>query len=90
MSVGNWIVTFILLIIPLVNIILLFIWAFDATSGRRNFARAYLIIAGIMMVLWILFVIMMIILGTSSGLFSNFSISTYFNHKKLRLVHDKS
>ena len=73
MSIGSWIITFILLAIPLVNLIMLFIWAFDAMSERRNFARAYLIILGVVLVLWIFIVILMLILGASSGLFSNFS-----------------
>jgi hypothetical protein len=78
MSIGNWIITFILLAIPLVNFIMLLIWAFDATSERRNFARAYLIIFGIVLVLWILIVILMLILGASSGIFSNFSFIHLF------------
>lgn len=73
MSVGSWIVTYILMIIPLVNIIMLFIWAFDATSLRRNFARAQLIIMGIMIVLSIVISILAVILGMSSGLFSSLS-----------------
>ena len=73
MSIGSWIITFILLAIPLVNLIMLFIWAFDATSERRNYARAYLIILGIVLVLWILLFILMLFLGMSSGFFANFS-----------------
>lgn len=73
MSVGSWIVTYILMMIPLVNIIMLFIWAFDATSLRRNFARAQLIMMGIMIVLSIVITIIAAILGMSSGLFSSFT-----------------
>ena len=73
MSVGSWIVTYILMIIPIVNIIMLFIWAFDATSLRRNFARAQLIIMGIVIVLSIVLTILAVILGMSSGLFSSLS-----------------
>ena len=36
MSIGSWIITFVLLAIPLVNLIMLFIWAFDAMSERRK------------------------------------------------------
>ena len=63
MSVGNWLLTFIILAIPLVNIIMLFIWAFDSSSTRRNFARAHLIIAVIVIVIWIVVVIAAIALG---------------------------
>jgi len=73
MSIGSWIITFILLAIPLVNIIMLFVWAFDATSERRNFARAYLIIFGIVLVLAILVFVLILFLGMSSGFFANFS-----------------
>lgn len=71
MSVGAWIVTYILMMIPLVNIIMLFIWAFDATSLRRNFARAYLIIMGIMIGISIVITIIAVVLGMSSGIFSS-------------------
>ncbi|MFD1927923.1 hypothetical protein ACFSFY_07625 [Sporosarcina siberiensis] len=76
MSVGAWILTFVILMIPLVNIIMMFIWAFDATSLRRNFARAYLIVAGIMIALWIVGIIILVALGSFSGIFTNF---TQFN-----------
>lgn len=72
MSVGQWLITFLLLCIPLLNIIMLFIWAFDSTSARRNFSRAQLILMGIMMVLWICLIVLMLIFGMSSGIFSNF------------------
>ena len=45
MSTGSWIGTLLLMYIPIVNIILLIVWA--ASTGenpnRRNFARAYLL-----------------------------------------------
>ncbi|MDD4100080.1 MAG: hypothetical protein PHT47_03225 [Candidatus Cloacimonetes bacterium] len=67
MTVGNWIVTMLLMIIPLVNIILLIVWA--ASSGenpnRRNFAIATLIFAAISIVLW------MIMASTIAGLMSS-------------------
>ncbi|MHA6260907.1 hypothetical protein ACXYMX_13560 [Sporosarcina sp. CAU 1771] len=72
MSVGQWVITFVLLAIPLVNIIMMFIWAFDPNSLRRNFARAYLIIAAIMIALSIVFGIIMVVIGASSGIFNSF------------------
>lgn len=46
LSVGQYILTFILLGIPLVNIILLFVWSFgsDVNLNKKNFCRAVLII----------------------------------------------
>ena len=73
MTVGGWIITFILLAIPFINFIMLFVWGFGATNPRRNFARAQLIMIGIMIVLSIVSVIVIAILGMSSGIFSNFS-----------------
>ncbi|HOA29480.1 MAG TPA: hypothetical protein PKL34_05530 [Candidatus Cloacimonadota bacterium] len=56
MTVGNWIVTMLLMIIPFVNIILLIVWA--ASSGenpnRRNWAIASLIFMAIGIVLWLI------------------------------------
>lgn len=54
-SLGDWIVTLLILWIPLVNIIMLFVWGFsDGTHpSKRNFCRAYLI--------WILIGIVLVI-----------------------------
>lgn len=71
MSVGEWIITFLILAIPLVNFIMMFIWAFDPTSGRRNFSRAYLIITGIFLALSILLIGFMFVLGISIGVLSS-------------------
>jgi membrane protein YdbS with pleckstrin-like domain len=56
-SVGDWILTFILLAIPLVNIIMLFVWAFgeSAQPSKKTFAKAQLIIFGVIICLSILF-----------------------------------
>ena len=51
MSVGNWILTFTQLAIPQENIIMLFLWAFNSSSARKNIARAQLIIYIIVFVL---------------------------------------
>lgn len=59
LTVGEWFVTLLVLAIPLVNIIMLFVWAFSGSGniGRRNFCRAGLIWALIWIVLWTLFVV---------------------------------
>ena len=69
MAVGAWILTFIILMIPLVNIVMLFVWAFDSASQRRNYARAYLIIAVIIIGISIVLAITAVILGATSGIF---------------------
>lgn len=59
MSVGQWVATMLLLAIPLVNIILLFVWAFgsNVNTNKKNYCRAALIIAAVVLVLYILFFI---------------------------------
>jgi uncharacterized membrane protein YqjE len=46
MSVGEWMITIIVLAIPLVNIIMYIYWAFSDSGNlnRRNFCRASLIL----------------------------------------------
>ena len=57
-SVGNWIGTFILSAIPLVGLILLFVWAFgDTIPSKKNWARAALILAAIGIVLTVIWTI---------------------------------
>jgi hypothetical protein len=56
MSFGDWIKTLLLQIIPFVNIILLFIWAFGARTNinKKNFSKAYLLLMAIVIVLYII------------------------------------
>lgn len=56
-SVGEWVVTIILLAIPVINLILLFVWGFsDSTPlSKKNYARASLILTAVALVLSILF-----------------------------------
>ena len=45
MSLGSWVITLILSVIPIVGLIMLIVWAVSAESvNKRNFARANLII----------------------------------------------
>ena len=72
LSVGGWIGTIIVLMIPIVNIIMLFVWGFGAGDiGRKRFCIASLILAAIGIVL-------SIIIGIFTG-FAMFSIMDYFN-----------
>ncbi len=59
-SLKEWIISILLLAIPIVNIIMLFIWAFGGGTNpsKSNFAKAYLIWAVIGIVLSILFMIL--------------------------------
>lgn len=46
MTVGEWILTFIICAIPCVNVIMLFVWAFGSgNENRKNYAKAALIMS---------------------------------------------
>ena len=71
MSVGDWMITLLLAIIPCVNIVMLFIWAFgsDAPKSKSNYAKAVLIWSAIIIVINIVLY------------FTGFTtIYTYFNY----------
>lgn len=72
MSIGDWIITFIITYIPLIGFIMLFVWAFgDSTHpSKKTWAQASLIMMVIAVVLVIVFFgIFASILG---GIFSNY------------------
>lgn len=64
MSMGDWILTILALMIPCAGIILYFVWAFSRNGNinRRNYCRAALIIEAVVIVLMIL---MMVVFGVS-------------------------
>lgn len=55
-SFGDWMLTMLLCVIPIVNIIMLFVWAFSAGTNpsKANWAKASLLWAVIGIVLWVL------------------------------------
>lgn len=55
-SLGEWIVTYILCMIPCVNIIMLFVWGFGGNTNpsKKNYARATLIMTVVFVVLYII------------------------------------
>ena len=56
-SIGEWIITFILMAIPIVNFVMVFVWAFGggASASKANWARAILIFWVIGMILLVMF-----------------------------------
>lgn len=57
-SLGNWMVTILLMMIPVVNIIMLIIWAADSSTepSKKNWARAQLIWTLIAVVIWVIII----------------------------------
>jgi len=66
-TVGEWFITMLLMIIPLVNIILLFTWAFGGNTkiSKSNWAKARLIWMLITFVIGILFAILFLTFSAS-------------------------
>lgn len=56
-SVGDWFVTILLMVIPLVNLVLLCVWAFGGNThpSKANWAKASLIWMVVGIALWLLF-----------------------------------
>ena len=67
-SVGNWMLTTLLMCIPIVNLVLLFVWAFGSNTpeSKANWARASLMWMVIAVVLSIL---LFVVMGSGLALF---------------------
>jgi membrane protein YdbS with pleckstrin-like domain len=75
-SVGEWIVTILITALPLIGLIMLFVWAFGdgAQPSKKNWAIATLIWYAIMIVLFIIFFgIIVTILGSMFGELNTYS-----------------
>ena len=59
MSVGDWMIIYLITAIPFVNIIMLFVWAFgdNSNSTRGNWAKGNLILLAIIMGLYLFFLL---------------------------------
>ncbi|MCC8153381.1 MAG: hypothetical protein LIP01_03690 [Tannerellaceae bacterium] len=68
-SVGNWILTMVILCIPIVNIIMLFVWAFGHNTpvGKSNYVKA-------MLILWVILLLISLIFW---GPISRYMYATY-------------
>lgn len=71
-SFKEWMITILLMAIPIVNIVMLFVWGFSGNTNRSkaNYAKAALVWIGIGIVLYIL---MIIIFGAAFLSMSNSS-----------------
>lgn len=56
-SLGNWIITLIITFIPIVNIIMLFVWGFSRRTipAKANWAKAALILMAVWIILGLIF-----------------------------------
>lgn len=62
-SVGEWLVSMLVMMVPCLNIILMFVWAFSQTEkkSKANFFKAQLIIIGIVVALYLVVLILVAI-----------------------------
>jgi len=71
MTVGKWMLTFLVLMIPCVGLIMYIVWAFsDENKTRRDYCRAYLlfmiIVSVVVMIFW--FAMFAAIIGAAGGM----------------------
>ncbi|WP_242842209.1 hypothetical protein [Lacrimispora aerotolerans] len=69
MTMGEWLITLLIMLVPCVNIIMMLVWAFgNGNENRKNFCRANLIMQVILSVLgFILYALFASILMASFG-----------------------
>ncbi len=67
MSMGDWLVTMLIMLIPCVNIIMMFVWAFNKNEkkSKSNFFKAELIFMGVIFVLYMILLIVFVAAGFS-------------------------
>lgn len=66
-SLGEWIVSMLLMLVPCANIILMFVWAFSKTEkkSKSNYFKATLIFSGIILALYIIMMILIVIFAAA-------------------------
>lgn len=76
MSFGDWLVTMLIMIVPILNLVMLFIWATDRLTNpnKANWAKATLVIIAVQVVLAMFFI--GIIVGSVSNLMSGLGQSS--------------
>ncbi|MBD5543540.1 MAG: hypothetical protein HDR01_04655 [Lachnospiraceae bacterium] len=56
---GEWLITYLILLVPCVNIVMMFVWAFSKNEkkSKSNFFKVQLIVVGVMVVLYFAFIL---------------------------------
>jgi len=69
MSVKDWLVTLIILALPLINIVMMLVWAFGGTGNinRRNYCRAGLLLFAVVLALSICVTLLSLLVGLIAG-----------------------
>ncbi len=71
MSVKEWLVIDLLMMIPCVNLILVFVWAFSSSEkkSKSNFFKANLIFAGCILAFYLLLLIIAVGAGLTTAFY---------------------
>ncbi len=69
MKISEWVIINLIMMIPCVNIIMMFVWAFSKTEkkSKSNYFKASLIFAGIAFVLYFVLIIVIVAAGLAGG-----------------------
>jgi hypothetical protein len=76
MTIGEWLITFIITYIPIVGIVMLFVWAFSDGNhpSKKSWAQAMLILFAIAIVLAIIFFTVIVsMIGSMFGAMGSYS-----------------
>lgn len=76
-SVGEWVITFLIMMVPCVNIVMMFVWAFSKNEkkSKSNYFKVQLAIVGIIFVLYFIIAIIFgaaLMSGMQSGSYSGY------------------
>ena len=68
-TMGEWLVTMLLMMIPCVNIVLMFVWAFGQSEkkSKSNFFKAELIVMGVLLALYIVVIVVAVLAGLAAA-----------------------
>ena len=68
-KVGEWLITILIMMIPCVNIIMMFVWAFSSSEkkSKSNYFKAVLIYTGIVLAIYLIAVIFIVVAGVGIG-----------------------
>lgn len=67
-KMGEWLVAMLLMMVPCVNIVMMFVWAFSKTEkkSKSNFFKAYLVMFGVLFALYFVLLIVIVAAGIAN------------------------
>lgn len=66
-KMSEWLISFLILLVPCVNVVMMFVWAFSKTEkkSKSNFFKAYLIMFAILIAIYFIIIMLLVALGLS-------------------------